>query len=886
MIIDLDSASSQELQELRNIGPHSANAIVNNRPLSSWEDLHRCAPKLTKRDVLVWHQRGIVTSSIPEFQKVATMGLNDIVVNMFDPLGNKLSSGLHDRQAQAPLLSGAHQTTHSFSPTGPGAHQTYHPLGPSLSGAYQTYPPAPSMSGAHQAPNFSPGAYQAPQYPLSGAYQAYPPKPSVNDDPNAPLGAHFDSLYYPDVDNRDPVSRPNNDGWGGARPKQSPDEHRQTKDEPYDTGSDDLDTTQRGLLAIVDGLHKLGETLCNQALEQRRAQEKFFKCQQRFFDSMEDRSKERALEERAKYQEIIEQERGRQEDLYKRMSTTLSDMKTATVTGFESTVTKQLESAVTKQLDSMRTEVMSAVANQPKTGETLMENKPAMSQAMPQQHKPKSMASPSVPQQTELQETPLDGLRHVYPAGDIYQQHQNQSTSCAGEGYQQHQRQSTPHREHHLSRRSFVGTPRRSHSHHSTTIGGNEPHGRKKLQSNLIENFEGKGMFWEGWKKNFKFVADACEWDDEDRLLMLRTHLRGGALSAVQNLTDDVLGDWEAILNTLDARYGSSKPSTKNRLRAELQAIKQKDEEELEAFADRVFALAVNAHPDYVRDTDLQSYAVDAFLNGCKDRNAGFLAGVVPPRSITDAVDQVKAIQVSSSRTGTKLISRQVSFDDQPAAAVVRQASVSPGRCYSCNGTGHKARDCANKRRRSPSPFRCYECNGIGHIAAECANRLRRPDRSDSRDRDGDRQASNNNYGERRRYYSPGPRREESQYYEPGRPREHPGHYGDVPRGRYDGNRSRRDSYSRNNYGQSYGQNQSPGRRDYYSSPGRRDYHSQSPRRQQESNYSQSPRQPSYESRNQNNNRSAPPPPNSTKNMETNKQATTSTSSQHLNYQR
>ena len=76
-------------------------------------------------------------------------------------------------------------------------------------------------------------------------------------------------------------------------------------------------------------------------------------------------------------------------------------------------------------------------------------------------------------------------------------------------------------------------------------------------------------------------------------------------MSAVQNLTDDVLEDLEAILNALDARYGSSKPSTKNRLQAELQDIKKKDGEELETFADRVFALTVNAHPDYKRDTNL-----------------------------------------------------------------------------------------------------------------------------------------------------------------------------------------------------------------------------------------------------------------------------------------
>ena len=79
MIIDLDTATAEELQELKNVGPHSAAAIIDNRPLSSWEELHRCAPKLTKRDVVAWHQRGVVTSSIPEFQKVGAQGVGDLM---------------------------------------------------------------------------------------------------------------------------------------------------------------------------------------------------------------------------------------------------------------------------------------------------------------------------------------------------------------------------------------------------------------------------------------------------------------------------------------------------------------------------------------------------------------------------------------------------------------------------------------------------------------------------------------------------------------------------------------------------------------------------------------------------------------------------------------
>ena len=76
---------------------------------------------------------------------------------------------------------------------------------------------------------------------------------------------------------------------------------------------------------------------------------------------------------------------------------------------------------------------------------------------------------------------------------------------------------------------------------------------------------------------------------------------------------------------------------------------------------------------------------------------------------------------------------RQVAFEDEPSVisseaasettvvdrvilGVVRQlqqSTVSPklgatptsGTCFTCGGRAHRARDCANKRRRSPSPL-------------------------------------------------------------------------------------------------------------------------------------------------------------------------------------
>ena len=92
-------------------------------------------------------------------------------------------------------------------------------------------------------------------------------------------------------------------------------------------------------------------------------------------------------------------------------------------------------------------------------------------------------------------------------------------------------------------------------------------------------------------------------------------------------------------------------------------------------------------------------------------------------------------------------IARQVSFEGRPITeaapstdidlleglvrqlqlfAVISKVTPTSDACYTCEGSGHRSMDCANKRRRPPSPITCFECNRKGHIASECSNRLRR----------------------------------------------------------------------------------------------------------------------------------------------------------------
>ena len=169
----------------------------------------------------------------------------------------------------------------------------------------------------------------------------------------------------------------------------------------------------------------------------------------------------------------------------------------------------------------------------------------------------------------------------------------------------------------------------------------------------------------------------------------------------------------------------------------------------MDTFGDRVNALTNQAYPD-LAPALLQSLAVPAFLKGLRDRNAAQdVMKFRDPKSIQEAVVTVTHIQGASRILGNRGVptARHVSFENRPITeaapstdmhllqGVVRQlqqfavtSKVTPtsDACYTCGGSGHRPRDCANKRRRPPSPLTCFECNGKGHIARECSNRLRR----------------------------------------------------------------------------------------------------------------------------------------------------------------
>ena len=92
----------------------------------------------------------------------------------------------------------------------------------------------------------------------------------------------------------------------------------------------------------------------------------------------------------------------------------------------------------------------------------------------------------------------------------------------------------------------------------------------------------------------------------------------------VHNRPKSDRGEYKSLLRTLHRRYGGKPPPAT--IRRQLGLLKQIDED-LDEFADKVRAMAIDAYPkrEGYTSTHVEKLAVEAFLAGVKDRFAALM---------------------------------------------------------------------------------------------------------------------------------------------------------------------------------------------------------------------------------------------------------------------
>ena len=248
-----------------------------------------------------------------------------------------------------------------------------------------------------------------------------------------------------------------------------------------------------------------------------------------------------------------------------------------------------------------------------------------------------------------------------------------------------------------------------------------------------LEVFKGEGN-WETFIFQFERLAQRCGWDEGESCDRLLDCLGGKALEFV---SEQRITSYKHLRKQLTRRFGSREQPIS--ARRQLQYVRQKEGESLEEFSQRVHFLAMDGYPG-ARETTIHQMAIEAFLRGCRDKDAARVAMDKEPRDVYKALKYVKtAVQNNRALfgTGTRPAVRQVSFadDDMPVTKLppkteglevgtlnVEQLAVDLRVLSEIVHRLSRNRSPARSPSSSPvrSKIRCFRCNGLGHIASRC----------------------------------------------------------------------------------------------------------------------------------------------------------------------
>ena len=110
-----------------------------------------------------------------------------------------------------------------------------------------------------------------------------------------------------------------------------------------------------------------------------------------------------------------------------------------------------------------------------------------------------------------------------------------------------------------------------------------------------IQLFNNKTLNWPSWFRHFKAVADVHGWDRDQRALQLVSYLDETAMNVAQELADDELYDYDALVKLLSARFDHASRVSASRSR--FHGRMRRHHEDADACADTLTKLCRVGYP-------------------------------------------------------------------------------------------------------------------------------------------------------------------------------------------------------------------------------------------------------------------------------------------------
>ena len=181
--------------------------------------------------------------------------------------------------------------------------------------------------------------------------------------------------------------------------------------------------------------------------------------------------------------------------------------------------------------------------------------------------------------------------------------------------------------------------------------------------------FDGRGSpTWESFIFQFERTAERRHWSNKRKIGRLFDCLKDTALEYARKIHKD--DDFESLVKKMKRRF-SKKPEPVT-ARRQLQYTKQQEDESIEEYAHKVYMMAMDGYEKCEVET-LEAIATEAFLRGCKEKEAAMKAMEKNPQTLTKAVKYVKTSLANQkalfgSAKTTAYAQRQVSFSDTEGA--------------------------------------------------------------------------------------------------------------------------------------------------------------------------------------------------------------------------
>jgi hypothetical protein len=164
-------------------------------------------------------------------------------------------------------------------------------------------------------------------------------------------------------------------------------------------------------------------------------------------------------------------------------------------------------------------------------------------------------------------------------------------------------------------------------------------HGPSVPKMATFDGKPGAKVDWRAFYMHFQKLADHYQWDEEERLWRLTQSLRDSALYFYSRLPRRAQDNLQELVQRMQSRFAKQDPPTT--VRRQIQELRQGKSETLEELAERAQHLSLDAFP-HAETAFVDVVATDAFLKGCRNKDAAFAAMYHRPETVDQALERVR----------------------------------------------------------------------------------------------------------------------------------------------------------------------------------------------------------------------------------------------------